>query len=272
MVIPLINRIQLCFWLMLETIIPDFFPDKRERNDLRQALAELQEELNKAQEELLRRGQALRCMDQLHATDRELWRRQYDLMAGEIKDLMTKVEMTEVQAMTDPLTGVSNRRGLENRFLHICKLLVRSRSDTQLALMAIDIDHFKQINDRFGHGAGDTVLVVVAALIQKHAAHRSSDIVARNGGDEFFVVLPHTTAQAATELAMRLCQVVSETRFPGVEGQVTLSCGVATTQLSSLPSSQPESIYQELMRRADQALYSAKRNGRNCVMGYREEA
>jgi diguanylate cyclase (GGDEF)-like protein len=118
-----------------------------------------------------------------------------------------------------------------------------------------DVDHFKQYNDTFGHPAGDEVLKKVARLLQ--ASVREMDCVARYGGEEFCVMLPETSAAGAMILAERICERVAATEFPGQK--ITLSLGVA-----SLPDNgdTPDAV----IAAADEALYQAKREGRNRVV------
>jgi len=123
----------------------------------------------------------------------------------------------------------------------------------------IDIDHFKAINDRLGHAAGDRVLQNVAALCR--AEIRDSDVVARIGGEEFAVMLPETTESAAVQFAERLRQQIAASS-PNVYGEkiaVTISVGIAGASIRT-------SGFQALLRQADQALYEAKRSGRNRVV------
>ncbi|MBA4357493.1 MAG: GGDEF domain-containing protein, partial [Desulfovibrio sp.] len=117
-----------------------------------------------------------------------------------------------------------------------------------------DIDHFKSINDRYGHQAGDNVLIAIAGVLTRTA--RETDVVGRFGGEEFLLVCPETEIQVVAALAERLRLEFASTDFPLV-GQVTSSFGVAAF-------SQGDSV-KSLVQRADEALYRAKNNGRNCV-------
>jgi diguanylate cyclase (GGDEF)-like protein/PAS domain S-box-containing protein len=158
-------------------------------------------------------------------------------------------------ALTDPLTGLHNRRGLEGRSeaLHFRPGGVPI---TQVWIM-VDIDHFKRVNDTYGHEAGDEVLKAVAEALRSTA--RVADIVARFGGEEFVLVLPDTSAEVAARIAERL-RLAIEALSTDVDGQVirvTASFGVAqrATQESQL----------EVLERADAALFSSKKDGRNRV-------
>ncbi len=158
-------------------------------------------------------------------------------------------------ALTDPLTGLHNRRGLEGRSeaLHFRP---GGAPVTQVWIM-VDIDHFKRVNDTYGHEAGDEVLKAVAEALRSTA--RVADIVARFGGEEFVLVLPDTSAEMAARIAERL-RLAIEALSTEVDGQVirvTASFGVAqrAAQESQL----------EVLERADAALFSSKKDGRNRV-------
>lgn len=160
---------------------------------------------------------------------------------------------------TDPLTRIFNRRyfmgALEKEFLRA----IRNRSPLTLALL--DVDHFKKINDKYGHPQGDKVLVSLAAAVQGEL--RQYDIMARYGGEEFIVLLPETSAAEGIEVAERLrVRVENIVLQPPMEKQVvTVSLGVA-----SYPAEGITSLY-DLITETDAALYRAKAGGRNQVRG-----
>jgi diguanylate cyclase (GGDEF)-like protein len=156
----------------------------------------------------------------------------------------------------DALTGVLNRRGFEERLRLEGERL--RRYGTPFAVLSIDIDHFKRINDRFGHGAGDDALTRVATTLS--IGLRDVDRIGRMGGEEFCVLLPHSDEAGAAGAAQRLRERVRELRVgDGEAGQaLTVSIGVA---LASDPTEQQT----ELMRRLDGALYRAKDSGRDRV-------
>lgn len=160
-------------------------------------------------------------------------------------------------AKIDPLTGLPNRRALDERLAQEWSRLLRHGG--HLVVIMADIDHFKNVNDQFGHPAGDEVLRQVARLLADGC--RESDMAARYGGEEFVVVAPETTAQAAADFAERLrlsiCSRPREVRGKVVE--VTVSFGVADHEGRKTP--------EELVQAADEALYRAKAAGRNCVKG-----
>jgi diguanylate cyclase (GGDEF)-like protein len=162
-------------------------------------------------------------------------------------------------ASTDSLTGALNRRSLEKFALHQTELTLLSKKS--MAVMMIDIDHFKKINDQYGHPAGDHVLRSASELMKTMV--RSSDLVARYGGEEFCMVLPDSSAAAAQILAERLRQKYEALpmHWNGEYFHSTISIGIADTQLSG-------SDFAKLVQHADQALYRAKTNGRNRVEIY----
>ena len=153
------------------------------------------------------------------------------------------------EAMTDPLTGLCNRRGFT-------LLADRTSGDDVQCVIAIDIDHFKKINDWYGHDAGDAVLVSLAGLLKQ--ACRIGDVVSRFGGEEFILLLPQTSAEDAARMAERIRTLVSTTTFP-FAGAITVSAGVAALADSG-------GTRDGLLRRADDALYEAKGAGRNVVI------
>ena len=159
-------------------------------------------------------------------------------------------------AMTDALTGVPNRRSLE-RFATRALATARARSQP-VCLLAIDVDRFKAINDRYGHAAGDAVLRRVAGECQR--ALRKGDHLGRTGGEEFVAVLPLTSLAAARPIAQRLLAAIEalDVQAHAAGLQVTVSIGIAEYR-------DTDDGFRGLVRRADAALYHAKRNGRNRI-------
>ena len=161
------------------------------------------------------------------------------------------------QIGTDALTGCLNRRALESRLRADWRLA--KRRGTHIALAAVDLDHFKQINDTRGHPVGDIVLQQLAGIMKSTA--RDTDAVARFGGDEFLILLPDTGWQGALTFAERLRRRVDDFTFgpPGNPMTITISVGVALARGTDPIS--PE----ELLKEADRSLYKAKQQGRNRV-------
>jgi diguanylate cyclase (GGDEF)-like protein len=158
--------------------------------------------------------------------------------------------------VTDPLSGCLNRRGFEQQFRR--ELARAARGQTRLALLAIDLDHFKQVNDTFGHLVGDQVIAESGELLR--ATARTGDVVARTGGEEFLVLAPATTIDGAEHLAARIVEAFRHKPFAEPQARVTVSVGVVS---DAVPS---EGIAEDLRARADEALYAAKRSGRNRVV------
>lgn len=156
-------------------------------------------------------------------------------------------------ANTDPLTQLPNRRGFDEHFNVTTARVARG---SVAALAVVDIDHFKQVNDTYGHDVGDDVLRAVAATLR--ACVRGSEVVGRFGGEEFTWLLPDTGLPEALLAAERARATLAATTFPHV-GRLTVSIGVASTEATS-PA--------ELFKAADQALYRAKQNGRNQVQAH----
>jgi two-component system cell cycle response regulator len=165
----------------------------------------------------------------------------------------------EALAQTDPLTQLVNRRALTIRL--VTEMERVRRYNAPLAMLLLDLDHFKLINDTYGHLAGDDVLIAVASLLQR--AVRTVDTVARYGGEEFVIVLPETGKQGALAFAERIRDRLAMHRFSVGAHQdvrITASIGVAT-----YPSMGLDSV-EDLFRAADTALYRAKGSGRNLVV------
>lgn len=161
----------------------------------------------------------------------------------------------EQLANHDPLTGCKNRRSFFDRFHSLW--LAAKRYEMPISAIMVDIDHFKSINDTFGHSAGDEVLRVVAATLQSPL--RDSDILCRYGGEEFAIVLPNTDIDQAFLVADRLRNAISQAQIPIPKLKVTASMGVSAI---SATTSDP----QEMLDQADQCLYVAKRQGRDQVV------
>jgi diguanylate cyclase (GGDEF)-like protein len=157
----------------------------------------------------------------------------------------------------DGLTGLVNRAELER----LCRieLLRAQRHGLPVSLLAIDLDHFKRINDQWGHPVGDAVLVAMAEVLRQSV--RASDVVGRMGGEEFMVLLPHGDGAAALSLADKLRQAMSAVQVPAGADRVRLTASVG---VASAPPGQ-ETSFESLYRQADRALYRAKAAGRNRV-------
>jgi len=176
----------------------------------------------------------------------------------EAADLRSKLRLAHDMALRDSLTNLPNRMAYQDR---ITQEMARSQRFQQpLSLLLWDVDHFKRINDRFGHSAGDKVLVTVAEELDKSI--RQADFVARLGGEEFAMILCGAAGEAAHRIADQIRERIGRCGFNslGRPVQVTVSCGISQVRNGDTSES--------LFERADKALYEAKKGGRNrCVLG-----
>ena len=174
------------------------------------------------------------------------------IVAERTRELLEKNRELEVLSVTDRLTGLYNRRKLDEL---LDEELIRCRRyDVQFAVILVDIDHFKDVNDTHGHAVGDSVLQELAQVMRERT--RDADALARLGGEEFVVVCRHAALQGAVESAERMRGAIAAHAFPGV-GRVTASFGVAECCDGDTAEG--------LLQRADAALYRAKAAGRNRV-------
>lgn len=165
----------------------------------------------------------------------------------------------EVKALQDALTGLGNRAFMDQTFGPLFTSC--QQSGTDLACIAIDMDNFKNINDTHGHAAGDELLIFLSQLIK--ASKRSEDFAVRTGGDEFVIVMPDCMASRVKQFAYNLIALFrqhSRARYPG-EASPDLSIGVASVNAAKVES------VAELLNKADEQLYVAKRAGKGCVVG-----
>lgn len=220
--------------------------------DLR-GMIRLEEEWKKTKRQLLEKIQ-----------ERDQYARELQVMKDLFKERTREVEKMKEEAVllsyTDDLTGIYNHRFfIEQLTLEVER---QKRYSSSLSLLMIDIDYFKHYNDYNGHLAGDEALKAIALLI--HHGVRQSDIVARYGGEEFAAILVNAGKEKAMEIAERVRRIVQETPFPNEKeqpnGDLTVSIGVATC-------SSPVAMLTDLIREADNALYRAKRAGRNRIEG-----
>jgi len=184
-------------------------------------------------------------------------------LSSTIRELEANRKALAEQATTDSLTGLRNRRSFYEQANH--ELVVCRQHGEDLSVLLLDIDHFKKVNDTFGHHAGDEVLVTIARLlvelVRADSGRRQGDIVARFGGEEFVVLLPVTNRLGAAVMAERIRAAI-EAKVAVVDGRripVTASIGIAT-----LAAEKVESIDQ-LLNTADRRLYLAKNAGRNRI-------
>ena len=173
----------------------------------------------------------------------------------EVEKLHRELESAKGEALVDPMTGILNRRGFEKAVSHILKQ--EDLAGKEISMLMVDIDHFKAINDNFGHLVGDKVIRAVADMLKSKV--RGQDFVARLGGEEFAVLLPDTPAQGGFSVAEHIRKGIESGRIRTIDsnkplGGVTVSIGVASLG---------QGDFTEMMDRADKALYASKSSGRN---------
>ncbi|MEB3196438.1 MAG: GGDEF domain-containing protein [Candidatus Sericytochromatia bacterium] len=229
----------------------------------RAALSAVERRAQDAPSQPLPEADWLHAIDALAAAALEILRlrARCDLRDADLEAALARLRDAEEEANTDVLTGLANRRNfLEHADRQVA---IAQRYGSPLAVLLLDVDHFKACNDLYGHAAGDVVLRQVAATLSAELRH--CDLAARYGGEEFTVLCPSTDAQQALQLAERLRQAIEDTiLLGGVSGVevpqgVTVSVGVATAQTG-------QDAIEQILQRADAALYRAKREGRNRVV------
>lgn len=156
-------------------------------------------------------------------------------------------------AITDGLTQLHNRAFLDDTLER--ELQRAKRDDTELTVLILDTDHFKVLNDSYGHLVGDQVLVELSGLLRKNI--RSSDVLGRWGGEEFMIIAPNTDADGAVELAEKIRTATAKHRFTEEKLHLTISIGIAELT--------PQDTLVSIVRRADEGLYQAKHDGRDCT-------
>ncbi|MFN7017658.1 MAG: diguanylate cyclase [Fimbriimonadales bacterium] len=202
--------------------------------------------------------------EEIQAQNEELQALYQQLQAAHQNLARLNQELTEANqllaqaAVTDGLTGLKNHRAFQESLASLVQMAERHRQP--LSLIMLDIDYFKEFNDRFGHPVGDELLKQVAEVLRQSA--RAYDVAARYGGEEFALLLPNTTLEQAVQVAERLRKQISAIQNP--HAPVSASLGVASYRLGTAPAA--------LLYEADAALYRAKRNGRNQVCVYQPEA
>ena len=219
----------------------------------RQAFRELSQVQLSLERATLEAAAARRHSDDQAAKNRQLAEAHAELerRAAELETLQAQLRE---QAERDPLTGLHNRRYLAREL----ERLTQERTAVPLSLAVLDVDHFKTINDRFGHATGDQVLIRIAGLLCDQL--RDSDSIIRSGGEEFLILMPSTDVNAARACCERIRNAVNTGAWSNVADglSVTASLGLATTD----DPTDPEAI----ISLADQRLYEAKRTGRNRVV------
>ena len=181
------------------------------------------------------------------------------ISSDDLKQLHQELEKSQQEAQTDALTSLINRRGLEKRFE--LERIRAKQNNSPFSIIMADIDHFKRINDNFGHLVGDSLLKNIAIMLKQHL--RQNDIAARYGGEEFLILLPETSIEGAKAVAQKIKKALSVKEWKLKEtgesmGKITLSMGISMYKLNELEK--------DLIKRADDALYLAKEQGRNRII------
>lgn len=235
----------------INTLLRDIGDDASGMTEIEQMLEQkLPDDPKQAHALLQRTRQALLASSQRLSNISTSLQQAMQSQIGNIESIAQRLQLAEDQANKDSLTGLANRR-------HLGQFMSALEKGT-VALLMVDIDHFKLVNDRYGHMTGDKVLTDAAALLATHV--RSTDIAARFGGEEFCVVLPGASHDQAYTKAEALRSSIAEHRFHTDDGYVsiTASIGVAIRRRGeSIP---------HWTKRADTALYKAKQDGRNRVI------
>ena len=201
-----------------------------------------------------------RVLDDTRRTEQNQLQLSHELshISAEVESLRRELEQVKEESMTDGLTGISNRKAFDAVLEHT--IHTARETGVDFCVLLIDIDHFKLVNDTYGHLVGDKVLRFAAATIKRMV--RGKDMVARYGGEEFALILPDTDLDGATTVAEHIRKTVSagdlkDKSGSSSYGRITVSIGLAQFSPSDLPN--------KLIERADRALYLAKEHGRNRV-------
>ncbi len=173
--------------------------------------------------------------------------------------MLENIATIRLQANSDYLTKLPNRRYFFEEANKSLKHLKKQEEVTSLAM--IDIDHFKSINDTYGHDAGDAVLMLLARALRESV--RNDDVVARLGGDEFLLICPNTSSEGALNLGHSIRERIANMQLNHQRYSVTVSVGIASR-------SKDMQHHEAIMKAADKAVYKAKAEGKNCVRSYED--
>lgn len=176
-------------------------------------------------------------------------------LADQLRSIQLEWKLAEQLAARDPLTGLNNRRSFLEKAHSVWSTAQRSERD--LSVIILDIDHFKSINDRHGHAAGDSALVAIGNVLTGSA--RDGDIVARWGGEEFLLLLPETRLEAAITMAERLREAISEIRLPSRDAEITFTASFGVAHIAE------HETLGALISEADNYLYQSKEKGRDSI-------
>ncbi len=214
-------------------------------------------EVQEIREALLKQAQGLQVRTRQMVEDVRLAQTQVDDANKKVESLKQQMEKVKQEIIIDPLTRTYNRRAYDEKIKQ--EMMGFQRYSRPTALAIVDIDHFKNVNDTYGHRTGDGVLRILSGVMKKEI--REIDVLARYGGEEFALILPHTSYEQALDVTERIRRKVEESRFTykSKPFSVTISIGVGTLRA--------EDTLETYVERVDQALYRAKNSGRNRVVG-----
>lgn len=183
------------------------------------------------------------------------------IIEQQYREIESMNQILSEEVMTDKLTGVYNRRYMDEQ---LAAMMCRAEESGSAACMMIDIDHFKRYNDTYGHQSGDQCLIAFSALLTEAVREMDASVI-RYGGEEFLIFIFGETADVAMRKALEIQDAVRQSRYPGdteLKGHITVSIGLYCG------SAQDDTAMKEYISKADQALYNAKRTGRNRVVEY----
>ena len=181
------------------------------------------------------------------------------ISSADLNQLQQELEKSQKESQTDTLTGLMNRRGLEKR-MELERIRAK-QNKAPFSIILLDIDHFKRVNDTYGHLVGDSLLRGLSQILISHL--RRNDMAARYGGEEFLILLPETGLEGAQAVAHKIQKALSTKEWKLKESGQSMGCITASMGLSVYAINEPEN---NLIQRADDALYLAKNSGRNKIV------
>jgi diguanylate cyclase (GGDEF)-like protein len=243
------------------TLLEKQLGDLRNRVDFSKTLTELKETVVSRLEIINQALEDKRRKDKLHQNDADqkvtVLQQHLAEMKNKISTVNEQSKMLEQELLTDPLTGANNRRAYDRNIENEMSRYLRYKRP--FSMLLLDVDHFKKINDTYGHAIGDKCLKEIIKRIKP--ALRDTDFLARYGGEEFIVILPETGGEIAKEAAERMRSIVENIEFLHKNELVKITISIGVTQV--MPSDETQ---ETIFHRTDQALYKAKNSGRNRVV------